>query len=166
MYWIPLKKMNWLLWYSLQTVYVWTKFVCLLESRSGMQPNLLLDGPRTRACLVVPLLFLVSPRLAWILIMEKNTSGDVPMMLQYSDHPRQPRRILPVSKLINVCERLVQAEDLIELSRPPVFLRLAGNNGWVFDRRGHTLVCEDVTEKSRYIYVFVLFFWQFFFTAI
>lgn len=63
--------------------------------------------------------------------------------------PVKPRRILPVSKLINVCERLVQAEDVIELSRPPVFLRLAGNDGWVFDRRGHTLVCEDVTEKSR-----------------
>ena len=28
-------------------------------------------------------------------------------------------------------------------------LRLAGNDGWVFDRRGHTLVCEDVTVKSR-----------------
>jgi len=27
--------------------------------------------------------------------------------------------------------------------------RLAGNDGWVFDRRGHTLVCEDVTVKSR-----------------
>lgn len=52
----------------------------------------------------------------------------------------------------------MQAEDVIELSRPPVFLRLAGNDGWVFDRRGHTLVCEDVTEKSRYIFFFTYSF--------
>lgn len=45
----------------------------------------------------------------------------------------------------------MRAEDIVEISRsrPPVFLRLAGNDGWVFDRRGRTLVCEDVTEKSR-----------------
>lgn len=29
------------------------------------------------------------------------------------------------------------------------FRRLAGNDGWVFDRRAHILVCEDVTVKSR-----------------
>eukprot|EP00903_Cladosiphon_okamuranus_P018091 g16649.t1 len=61
----------------------------------------------------------------------------------------KPRRILPVNKLVNVCERLTRAEDILALSRPPTFLRLAGNDGWVFDRRGHTLVCEDVTVKSR-----------------
>ncbi|CAN0085822.1 unnamed protein product, partial [Scytosiphon promiscuus] len=63
----------------------------------------------------------------------------------------KPRRILPVTKLVSVCERLTRAEDILTLSRPPTFLRqgLAGNDGWVFDRRAHTLVCEDVTVKSR-----------------
>lgn len=55
-----------------------------------------------------------------------------------------------MAKLINISERLVRAEDIISLSRPPIFLRLAGNDGWVFDRRGHTMVCEDVTEKARW----------------
>eukprot|EP00904_Undaria_pinnatifida_P008907 jgi/Undpi1/5146/HiC_scaffold_19.g08497.m1 len=63
--------------------------------------------------------------------------------------PVKPRRILPVTKMVNVCERLTRAEDILTMSRPPIFLRLAGNDGWVFDRRGHTLVCEDVTVKAR-----------------
>lgn len=54
-----------------------------------------------------------------------------------------------MKKLINVCEKLVRAEDMLAGPKPPVFLRLAGNDGWVFDRRGMTMVCEDVTAKSR-----------------
>ncbi|CAM9171242.1 unnamed protein product [Ectocarpus sp. 12 AP-2014] len=35
----------------------------------------------------------------------------------------KPRRILPVTKLVNVSERLTRAEDIMNLSRPPIFLR-------------------------------------------
>ncbi|CAM9918936.1 unnamed protein product, partial [Discosporangium mesarthrocarpum] len=62
----------------------------------------------------------------------------------------KPKTILPVRRVITVSERLVLAEDLVAARPrclPPIFLRLEGGLGWVFDKREGTKVCEDITAR-------------------
>jgi hypothetical protein len=55
-----------------------------------------------------------------------------------------------------VSERVQKAEDIVTSLSPTVFLKLTevGNStqyreGWVFEKRGSTKICEDVTERAR-----------------
>jgi hypothetical protein len=67
--------------------------------------------------------------------------------------PAKPHTILPMRRIFRVKERVRRAEDIVTSDNPTVFLRVDSDQlpisgeGWVFEKRQSTRICEEVTSR-------------------
>ncbi len=62
--------------------------------------------------------------------------------------PKRPHKILPMGKVIQVEEKRIRAEDIVASDSPTVFLKLANDEGWVYEMRQYTRICQEVKKNS------------------
>ncbi len=65
--------------------------------------------------------------------------------------PKRLHKILHMGKVFQVEEKRIRAKDIVASDSPTVFLKLANDEGWVYEMRRNTRICQEVKKSSSVI---------------
>ncbi len=64
--------------------------------------------------------------------------------------PKRPHKILHLGNVFQVEEKRMRVEDIVasDSSSPTVFLKIANGEGWVYEMRRNTRICQEAKKNS------------------